>query len=592
MNVTNKYPRSISSIYLSEIFDSIQGEGGLSGYRTLFIRLLGCHVGCKWCDSLLEGTLVRTSDNIWKPIESIKEGDEIIGLGSDTHSHNSRYCYTKAVASHLTNHKENKAIELTFSNGTKATSTFNHEFFTRKPSFKSRKNLNKWNYIEAENLQVGNEFWSIGESFNYKTTNDFVIGWLQGYDIGDGGWSNERKVNRRFDTITKEIFDRIIEYHKLLNIRYSILGERETVVKNKIYRIDSWLNLYNEKFENESEYIRGYISGFFDAEGSNNSTQAIFSNQNIKLLKQIKKWLTNFDFYDSYISEGRDVFCLNVRLDTVGRFEFDSIFNYAKKHNDKWLWGTNGIRGGVRKRKSVMSKNVVTLVSKKILKGNFKFYDIGSTSNNFIANGIVVHNTKYTWKVKEKNKIKVTDLVVEIKKRVDVDSWLCFTGGEPLEQLKSLVWVVEKLNNFGYKKISIETAGILGYKDTEVILPDQKDIVDLYYADTFFSVSPKLISALGKRFNYDSFVKIVRFWCETVPVYYKLQFKFVASTDEDLDILSSIIKDVPAMKASTIFLQIEDSRINSNYIEKCFNWVKKNQEYRMSVQQHKILKLK
>jgi len=201
-------------------------------------------------------------------------------------------------------------------------------------------------------------------------------------------------------------------------------------------------------------------------------------------------------------------------------------------------------------------------------------------------------DTLYSWKVIEDNKITVTDLVAEIKKRIGVDSWLCFTGGEPLEQLKSLVWVVEKLNNFGYKNISLETAGILGYEDTNVILPDQKNILDLYYSDTFFSVSPKLVSALGKRFDYDSFVKIIKFWCSTVPVYYKLQFKFVASTEEDLVILSNIIKDVPIMGENTIFLQIEANKINSDYIEKCFNWIKKNQNYRMSVQQHKILKLK
>src|SRR5574338_1319476 len=74
-------------------------------------------------------------------------------------------------------------------------------------------------------------------------------------------------------------------------------------------------------------------------------------------------------------------------------------------------------------------------------------------------------DTKYSWKIKDDKKLKVTDLVSEIKKRVDVNSWLCFTGGEPLEQLKSLMWVIEKLNQFGYTKISLETAGIDKYEN-------------------------------------------------------------------------------------------------------------------------------
>lgn len=51
---------------VNEIFNSVQGEGVLVGTPATFIRLQGCTVGCKWCDSKLTwakgGTGMRSED--------------------------------------------------------------------------------------------------------------------------------------------------------------------------------------------------------------------------------------------------------------------------------------------------------------------------------------------------------------------------------------------------------------------------------------------------------------------------------------------------------------------------------------------------
>ncbi len=38
-------------VRVSEIFTSIEGEGVFVGKKTLFIRLSGCHLKCRWCDT-------------------------------------------------------------------------------------------------------------------------------------------------------------------------------------------------------------------------------------------------------------------------------------------------------------------------------------------------------------------------------------------------------------------------------------------------------------------------------------------------------------------------------------------------------------
>jgi 7-carboxy-7-deazaguanine synthase len=41
----------VPKLKISEIFFSLQGEGPLTGYPTLFVRLFGCNLNCSWCDT-------------------------------------------------------------------------------------------------------------------------------------------------------------------------------------------------------------------------------------------------------------------------------------------------------------------------------------------------------------------------------------------------------------------------------------------------------------------------------------------------------------------------------------------------------------
>jgi organic radical activating enzyme len=58
-------------IRLSEIFTSIEGEGLLVGTKTLFIRLAGCHLKCRWCDTQYALPLDSGIDYSIKDVEEL-----------------------------------------------------------------------------------------------------------------------------------------------------------------------------------------------------------------------------------------------------------------------------------------------------------------------------------------------------------------------------------------------------------------------------------------------------------------------------------------------------------------------------------------
>ena len=65
-------------IKIKEIFPSIQGEGPFVGYKQLFIRLCGCNLSCKYCD-----TDFRTVDSKEYTINDLVE---IVNQNKDCHS--------------------------------------------------------------------------------------------------------------------------------------------------------------------------------------------------------------------------------------------------------------------------------------------------------------------------------------------------------------------------------------------------------------------------------------------------------------------------------------------------------------------------
>jgi 7-carboxy-7-deazaguanine synthase len=52
MAVSTRFrPQSRDTLFVSELFDSLQGEGPHTGQPAAFLRLMGCNLKCSWCDT-------------------------------------------------------------------------------------------------------------------------------------------------------------------------------------------------------------------------------------------------------------------------------------------------------------------------------------------------------------------------------------------------------------------------------------------------------------------------------------------------------------------------------------------------------------
>lgn len=88
------------TIYISEIFSAIQGEGALIGHRQIFVRLSGCNIRCTYCDqpealekkpgqARVEATAGKRDWEIFQspmPISQVIQAVEKLGSDMDHHS--------------------------------------------------------------------------------------------------------------------------------------------------------------------------------------------------------------------------------------------------------------------------------------------------------------------------------------------------------------------------------------------------------------------------------------------------------------------------------------------------------------------------
>lgn len=424
-----------------------------------------CPLDCKYCVG--KGTLILMGNLLWKPIEKIREGENIIGVRQQEKGGRYQFIKTKVIA---TNKRLAKTIKIETNKGS-IICTPEHKWLRKHHGFLPifSRHLTGWRVADIK--------W-IGCPYLFKENEQYKKGWLAGMILGDGClidknypyWGKQRgeigkgsiqtaQKIRAFALVVKdkEILDRFKEYsqlnfHDFIHNPDGLLGIRTNKEANylKLKRI-------SERETNNYDWNRGFLGGIFDAEGCYSRGILRISQKEGKVLDKIKKILTilNISFaVESYKS----------RIKTVRIRKQENILLFFSLTNP------------VLKRKKADFFNH-TIYGNAEIQGIRKYgikeiYNLRTESENYIANGLISHNC-YIPKTPKMKKLhqEITedlasdDLISRLKKVYgDSLEYLGFWGTEPTLTLEKLT---EKISHIKrefpkLRQISFTTNLIMG----------------------------------------------------------------------------------------------------------------------------------
>ena len=380
----------------------------------------GASVGGPW-GCVCAGTRVITNDGRFVNIESLTETDGIVGYDKGT------YCINDITLNEGEAYKE--CVRITLSNGTILECSVDHPIYSSAPGRAKRvtiddfrKRIREFTYRNAEDLQIG-DIVAILDSipvFGSKSEPDaYLIGML----IGDGSYDTKHgtrlftgdpstwkfiednyncsKTIESGDKYQKEFRTyKIIGFNRKLS-DYGILGQSGSD-KSLPQGIHEW----------DKESLSRFIAGLFDTDGYVTLDKPFkfriaFCQSNYSLLSEVKELLLKFGIHSyikkssakkteykghaiksktSYVLVIKDIlstrrFIENISLNISYKKEnlqkISDIIKIKKRRDNSYYDGIKAVK--VRKIEPLGVRRIYNLEA--------------LSSHNYIANGIITHNS-------------------------------------------------------------------------------------------------------------------------------------------------------------------------------------------------------
>lgn len=481
-------------LQVCEIFESVQGEGTRIGTPAVFIRLSGCNLNCRWC--IDDEADILLADYTTKKMKDIKIGDKVMGLER------------LAPKSH---HRFREAIVLSKTSAMKQTITLKtaENELTCTDDHKIHNVTWSQHWAEARSMQD-----KVVHQIKYAPQDrEFYRGWYFGVFEGDG-WSHMfRKRWLRLGIASKDT--EILEPFFKIGFRPQKHATRckstTTYLQAAEMTKSNSAKLFLEHFgkEGHDSYKRGWLAGFFDAEGYADVSDVRFfqSRKNQFKIDKCLRYLDDLKFTYSIVETKKGIVIICVH-DPVS---FLSMCTPRLKRKRRLNYG--------------IRTNITQPVLSVVSSGTRKVSDISTSTRNFIANGFIVHNCDTKYAVVEKGKMMSEEEVVE-KVEEFKNKFVVITGGEPLIQnLDVLVWMLWKQKCF----IHVETNGTI---EPSKVLQNRVH---------HWIVSPKLgSSGMEEKLNFTSLRQYTKLDSE---------WKFVVANFEDFIKYCELMKQLGIQQA-------------------------------------------
>lgn len=493
-------PEGEPFLEIAEFFcDTIQGENFI-GWPSTFLRLQHCTLNCVWCFG--ENTEILMEDFTTKPIKDIKVGDKVMGI-----KRNGSRLQTKLQPTLVTN-LMSKDDETILVNG-KTVVTPNHKFYYNKhrPVWQQIKNLHledvkKINYFSLEN------------------EDDYWKGWLSGIIDGDGCFFDFKgnsgnyclrfKIGLNEDHVINLIQEKL-EYFGFDGIQRRTDRKLSVIEMTQVAqttKLKEFIGYKTVRSNISNDFKKGYLAGFFDAEGYQNKGEIRISQVQTDILEMSQQFAEDLGFRSQLIKSQDST--------KVSVLRILDIINFFTTCQPK-----------LKIYKPISTSTIKNYEMIKVgdQKSTNRVYNMTTEAGSYIADGYIVSNcdTQSVWRYGNPYTFKeifelMEDPKFDLIRKFKEGQHLILTGGSPVKQQDRLI---DFFNEFEERYdflpfIEIENEGTL--------MPKQEliDIVKIW------NNSPKL-SHSGNPDILRYRPKIL-FFLSTLE---NSWFKFVVSTEED-----------------------------------------------------------
>lgn len=346
-----------------------------------------CHFGCAYC--LSPSTPVLGADLLWRPISSIQPGDILAGFDEFA---DRRRAHRKLRASVVQAVRITKRPVLRIITDTREVhTTGNHGWLQHYRGV-------RWQ--AAERLRVGNALSLFGEPFTVpEPSDDYRLGYLSAMTLGDGtfrfepGWKNWSQgfpqAYWRVALKDEQALGRIVAYLARFGVESNIRpfnggpssrSPMQKVEIRSISRLETIHAMVKVNDRDTTEFKRGWLAGFFDAEGSHDESLR-YTQKALEPLERVVRYAATLGFTFKIEPPSPASVASNARLKgTVQeRMRFLGYIQPAitRKTTD-WVGTALEIHA-----------DTIRAIEKV---GEMDVVDIQTSSSTFFAGGLATHN--------------------------------------------------------------------------------------------------------------------------------------------------------------------------------------------------------
>lgn len=399
----NQVPEKKEVKEFKSFFKEVKGnEGGKCHYPTrLDTYGCGCQHDCSYC--VAPSTQVLMYDGNVRPISDVQVGDAIYGIvEGETYKK-----FTKAtVLDKWTVRKP--AYKITLANGNALVCSGDHRWLTNrgwKYTTGTMSGEGQRPYITTSNKLLG--FHSLFNISYVTETDDYKRGYLRGVILGDANFKEYHYKDRgyrhlddqyhfRLALINEDITDKVHKYLRDFEVitNYFDFPMKDRTTK-EIYNVRAIRTHKKADYESIQaiiakrdtiEFKRGFLAGIYDAEGNNGIVIRRIFNSDLDIIEDIKESLTalGFEYTMDKDTKPTNKVIKTVRL--VGGVSESLRFNQITQ----CLVGSGVGRIEGLGLKTFKPDNLQVVSIEEC--GVMELVDITTTSENFIANGVVSHN--------------------------------------------------------------------------------------------------------------------------------------------------------------------------------------------------------